>query len=85
MLTGSFEIRTRAQNGIGWVAFYDIGNVYRHVVPDPHRRPFLRSVGIGARYSTPIGPLRLDIAFPLNRRRHIDPLFQLYFSIGQAF
>ena len=85
ILTGSFEIRTRTQKGLGWVAFYDIGNVYRHVVPDVDLHPFLHSVGLGMRYGTPIGPLRLDIAFPLNRRRHIDPFFQLYFSIGQAF
>ncbi len=85
MLTGSFEIRTRTQKGLGWVAFYDCGNVYRHVVPDPHRHTVLQSVGLGIRYATPIGPLRLDIAFPLNRRRHIDPFVQLYFSIGQAF
>jgi translocation and assembly module TamA len=85
MLTGSFEIRTRTQKGLGWVGFYDIGNVYRNSIPDAERHPLLHSVGLGLRYATPIGPLRLDIAFPLNRRRHTDPFFQLYFSIGQAF
>jgi translocation and assembly module TamA len=85
MLTGSLEIRTRTQKGLGWVGFYDIGNVYRHTIPHAEQLPLLHSAGLGMRYSTPIGPLRLDLAFPLNRRRHIDPLFQLYFSIGQAF
>ena len=33
---------------------------------------------------TPIGPLRLDVAVPLNRR-DVDDAFQLYISIGQAF
>lgn len=85
MLTGSFEVRTRTQKGLGWVLFYDIGNVYRGIVPRAERHPLLDSVGLGMRYSTPIGPLRLDIAFPLHRRHHIDSLFQFYFSIGQAF
>ena len=85
MLTGSFEIRTRTQKGLGWDGFYDVGNVYKKSVPDAERHPLLHSIGLGMRYATPIGPLRLDLAFPLNRRRHIDPLFQLYFSIGQAF
>ena len=84
MLTGSFEIRARSKS-LGWVAFYDVGNVYRHVIPQAERHPILQSVGVGLRYSTPIGPLRLDIAFPLQRRKSIDPVCQLYFSIGQAF
>jgi translocation and assembly module TamA len=37
------------------------------------------------RWVTPIGPLRLDVAFPLNRRAGIDDTFQVYVSIGQAF
>jgi translocation and assembly module TamA len=85
MITGSLEVRTRTQRGLGWVAFYDVGNVYHRVVPHAERHPLFDSVGVGIRYATPIGPLRLDIGFPLKRRPHIDPLFQLYFSIGQAF
>ena len=84
ILTGSLEIRTRAR-GLGWAAFYDVGNVFKKTIPDFRHRQILQSVGIGLRYSTPIGPLRLDVAFPLQRRRHIDPVCQIYFSIGQAF
>jgi translocation and assembly module TamA len=82
--TGSFELRTRAK-ALGWVAFYDVGAVYREIVPRIAHHPLLQSVGIGLRYTTPIGPLRLDIAFPLQRRKGIDPWGQIYFSIGQAF
>lgn len=85
MATASLEMRLRMQQGLGWVLFYDLGNVYRERVPRIQNHPLLQSAGIGARYSTPIGPLRLDIAFPFNRRRHIDSAFQIYFSIGQAF
>ena len=40
--------------------------------------------GIGARYYTSIGPIRLDVAIPVNRQPHGDA-FELYIGIGQAF
>ena len=39
--------------------------------------------GIGLRYSTSIGPLRLDAGVPLDRR--VDDIVQIYVSIGQAY
>ena len=43
------------------------------------------AVGLGLRYFTPIGPFRLDVAVPLNRREGLDDAFQVYISLGQAF
>ena len=40
--------------------------------------------GVGLRYITPFGPLRIDAALPLNRERG-DPRFGIYAGIGQAF
>ena len=40
--------------------------------------------GIGARYYISIGPIRLDVAVPLDRQ-HGDDAFELYIGIGQAF
>jgi translocation and assembly module TamA len=42
------------------------------------------AAGIGGRYYTPIGPVRLDIAVPLNRPPRGDA-FELYIGLGQAF
>lgn len=84
LLVLSLEARIRSSEKIGWVVFYEVGNVYLEQFPDL-RRKMLQSVGLGFRYFTPVGPIRLDVAFPLNRRRHLDPAFQFYFSIGQAF
>ena len=84
LLTGTVETRFRTKWHIGWVLFYDIGNVYTQNVPDLKKKQF-HSYGFGARYTTPIGPLRLDIGIPLNRRKKLDSRFQVYFSIGQAF
>ena len=84
LLTGSIETRFRFESGLGWVFFYDVGNVYGTNFPVVRSKQ-LHAVGTGVRYTTPIGPLRFDIAFPVNPRPHIDPPFQIYFSIGQAF
>ena len=45
----------------------------------------LFGAGPSFRYFTPIGPLRLDLGFPLNPRHGVDAPYQVYFSIGQAF
>jgi translocation and assembly module TamA len=42
-------------------------------------------VGIGFRYMTQMGPLRIDFATPLKRRRYIDSKLQFMLSIGQPF
>lgn len=41
--------------------------------------------GVGIRYQTVLGPVRLDVAFPLKRRHNIDNRFHFYLSFGQAF
>lgn len=79
----SLELRNRIGKNFGLVWFYDIGNVYKDFYPE-FKKGMLQSVGLGLRYYTPIGPLRLDIAFPLNKR-HIDNRLEAYFSIGQSF
>ena len=77
------ELRTKITDTIGIVPFLEAGNVYTSPLPDFHGG-LLYDAGIGLRYFTPIGPVRLDIATPL-KRRSADPLVQIYISIGQAF
>lgn len=84
MLILSNEIRWKFSEKIGFAAFYEIGNVYANPFPDITKNQ-LQSVGLGLRYNTGILPIRFDIAVPLNRRAHVDPPFQFYMSIGQAF
>ena len=80
----SGEFRVRVSKSIGIVPFVDGGNVFDSVYPDFSEK--LRwAAGIGLRYHTAAGPLRLDFAFPLNRRPGIDNHFEFYISIGQAF
>lgn len=84
MMLYTLELRARASECFGWVIFYDFGNVYKAILPNFKER-ILHSIGYGIRYHTPVGPLRLDIAFPLKVRRHLDRHFEFYLSIGQAF
>lgn len=77
------EMRARVWEDIGAVAFVDAGTVSRELFPD-FEEGLQYAVGLGVRYYSPIGPLRFDVAFPLDRRAS-DDFFQFYFSIGQAF
>lgn len=77
------EARIRVTESIGIVTFVDGGQVYGEMIPWFEGN--LRwAAGTGLRYRSPVGPFRLDVAFPINRRP-VDDVFQLYFSIGQAF
>ncbi|MFW5899797.1 MAG: BamA/TamA family outer membrane protein, partial [Desulfovermiculus sp.] len=69
---------------IGSVAFVDAGNAFDSSFPDPGDKLFWGAGG-GMRYYTGIGPLRLDVAFPLTSDEHIDDNFQVYISLGQSF
>ena len=78
------ETRIRITESIGAVPFLDGGNVFRDPIPDDPAR--LRwAAGLGLRYFTPFGPLRFDLAFPIDRRDGVDDLFQFYLSVGQSF
>jgi translocation and assembly module TamA len=76
------EARFRYKN-FGIVPFIDGGNVFDSQVPK-FDEDLRWGVGIGLRYYTKIGPLRLDLAAPLNRRDNDDPV-AFYISIGQSF
>jgi translocation and assembly module TamA len=82
-LTGSVELRYRFLGDFGLVPFFDAGTVSRSAMPK-FDEPIRYAVGLGLRYYTSFGPIRADVAMPLNRR-HDDDLVAFYVSIGQAF
>jgi translocation and assembly module TamA len=83
LLDGSVEARVKVTDTIGFVPFVDAGDAFASTTPD-FREPFRVAAGLGLRYYTAIGPIRLDVAAPLNRRPG-DPPVAVYVSIGQAF
>ena len=78
------DLRFRVTDTIGIVPFIEAGNVYDEEVPD-FSEPLLIGAGLGFRYFTAVGPIRLDIGFPINGREGVDDDFQFYVSLGQAF
>ncbi len=79
----SIEARARITDTIGAVAFADAGYVGADSVPG-FSEDVRIGVGVGLRYLTGLGPLRLDVAVPLDRRDD-DPRVAFYVGIGQAF
>ena len=77
----SLEARYRFGN-FGIVPFFDGGNSYESSIPKGSDMRY--GAGIGGRFYTNFGPLRFDVATPLNKRKG-DGLIALYISIGQAF
>lgn len=84
LLELSAEFRVGITEKVGLVFFADGGNAFESVTPD-FNESLKWGAGTGVRYLTPFGPLRLDIAFPVERRAGIDDPFQVYVSIGQAY
>ncbi len=78
------EARFRVTKKIGLVPFFDIGSVYETILPTWHGKWF-KSTGLGLRYFSFMGPFRIDLAFPLDRRKEIDPVYRVLVSIGQTF
>ncbi|WP_417695284.1 autotransporter assembly complex protein TamA [Roseibium sp.] len=79
----SGEVRVKVTDTLGVVAFVDAGNAYEDALPD-FSQPLKFGVGAGIRYYTPIGPLRVDAAMPLDPGQD-DPDFALYVGLSQAF
>ena len=77
----SLEARYRFGN-FGIVPFVDAGQVYESTLPELTDLRF--GAGIGGRFYTNFGPLRVDVATPINKRED-ESWIALYISIGQAF
>lgn len=84
LFEASLELRQKVTESIGIVPFVDVGRAYTDSLPSLEEDLFL-AFGLGGRYYSPIGPVRLDVALPVRPRRNIDDRYQFYVSLGQAF
>ncbi len=83
LIEGSFELRQQFTEKIGGALFVDFGQVSLRSFDVPVDD--LRfAAGVGVRYTTPAGPVRLDLGFPF-RPPNGDRAWQIHFSIGQSF
>jgi translocation and assembly module TamA len=97
MTAVNVEFRQRIGTSFGAAVFADAGEVSESLSGVSHTKRcsstttlqgtttcWAVGVGVGARYYTPIGPLRLDFALPTSRRSN-DDRFEVYIGLGQAF
>jgi outer membrane protein insertion porin family len=81
LLEGSAEIRYPIVGILSGVIFGDLGNVwtesYKYELSE-----IRYAAGAGIRVTTPIGPIRLDVARPV---ADVDHAIQVHISVGQAF
>ncbi len=80
----SLELRMQPGRHLGYAAFVDGGAVYNEKLDD-FDRSLRYGAGFGIRWFTTIGPLRADIAYPLNPSAEQVERLQFYISLGQAF
>jgi translocation and assembly module TamA len=83
LVEGSIELRYRFLGDYGIVPFFDAGTVTEDTFPSFDEK-LQYAAGLGLRYYSTIGPIRADVAVPLNPREDDDPV-AFYISIGQAF
>ncbi|MBA3897625.1 MAG: BamA/TamA family outer membrane protein, partial [Sphingomonadaceae bacterium] len=81
----SLEARVRLSafgGNFGVVPFVDAGNAYTSSAPDVSKVRF--GAGLGLRYYSSFGPIRVDVGTPISRRPG-EPRIAVYVSLGQAF
>jgi len=84
LLEASVEARIKVTDTIGIVPFVDAGTAFESSYPD-FDDSIRVSAGLGLRYYTGIGPIRLDVAMPVRREPGDDRSVAIYVGIGQAF
>jgi outer membrane protein insertion porin family len=82
------ELRVPVRGGLGAVGFLDAGNVFARAT-DINLGELRSAVGVGIRYQSPVGPIRVDVGFKTNRRDIVpgvpEKLAVWHISLGQAF
>ena len=84
ILNSEFRIPVPLKKGLGVAVFYDGGNVFQHVGFSDFASSYTNTLGVGLRYATPIGPLRVDLGHNFNGLTGIKST-QFFLTLGQAF
>jgi len=82
-LMENLEARLSLSKSLGLVAFLDGGNVWMKI-SDINPEDIKFTTGLGLRYNTPVGPLRVDYGYKLQREKG-ESAGEVHFSIGHAF
>jgi outer membrane protein assembly factor BamA len=84
LINAEARIPLPIKKGLGLVGFYDGGNVFPSVGFHDFMSLYSNNVGLGLRYSTPVGPIRFDLGQNLNPVTGVKAT-NYFISIGQAF
>jgi outer membrane translocation and assembly module TamA len=91
LIAASSEARVQIKGNFGGVLFIDAGDVWPNIA-DIDLEDLRYAAGLGLRYQTPVGPVRFDFGYQLNRIEGLQVNGQpesrhwrIHFSIGQAF
>jgi len=84
LINSEARIPLPIRKGLGLAVFYDGGNVFPNVGFHNFTSLYSNNVGLGLRYATPVGPIRVDLGRNLNPIHGIKAT-QYFISIGQAF
>jgi len=84
LINSEARIPLEFKKGLGVAVFYDGGNVFPDVGFHDFTSLYSNSVGLGLRYATPVGPVRIDIGRSLNPIPGTSAT-QYFITIGQAF
>ena len=82
MTAGTMEFRQRVLEDYGAVVFADVGQV--NAAGLPFTGIWRLGAGVGVRYYTAFGPIRLDVALPVVKQAN-GGSFEVYIGLGQAF
>ena len=74
LMVGSAEIEHAIDEKWAVAAFIDAGNAF-----NDFKEPLKKGVGVGLRWRSPVGPVRVDVAYPLHDAEHS---WRLHISIG---
>jgi outer membrane protein insertion porin family len=83
LLVGGAELRLDAGRNVSIAVFSEAGNVYP-LVSDMDLGSLRYTAGLGLRYKSALGPLRIDWGYKLNRRDG-ESSSRVHFTVGHAF
>lgn len=86
LFTAEYIIPLLPEAGLKGVLFFDMGNAFNDnegLSFDP--RDLRRDIGLGVRWISPLGPLRLDVGFPVGDRLSDENLYEIQFGVGTLF
>jgi outer membrane protein assembly factor BamA len=81
LYSGSLQLNYFITDSIDIHTFYDVGRLWLVGGPNDSQR---ESAGLGARFASPVGPISLDVGFPLDRRSG-ENAARIHFSLGATF